>query len=138
MMVETSAICAILLAESEWQVLADSIEAGTEAFTTPVCVFEAAMVISARQQRAPSEALALIDDFLAEAGIAVRDVTRPMIPLAVDAWSRYGKRRHAADLNFGDCLSYAAARHHGVKLLFRGADFAATDINRRFGPETLT
>lgn len=51
-----------------------------------------------------------------------------MTPIAVDAFARFGKKRHPADLNFGDCLSYAAARHHNAALLYKGADFAATDI----------
>ncbi|MCM0019991.1 MAG: type II toxin-antitoxin system VapC family toxin [Tagaea sp.] len=50
--------------------------------------------------------------------------------LALDAFERYGKGRHKAKLNFGDCLSYATARRHGLALLYVGRDFAATDVAR--------
>jgi ribonuclease VapC len=50
--------------------------------------------------------------------------------LALDAFERYGRGRHKAKLNFGDCLSYATARRHGLKLLYVGRDFAATDVAR--------
>lgn len=50
--------------------------------------------------------------------------------LALDAFERYGKGRHKAKLNFGDCLSYATAKRHGLALLFVGKDFAATDVAR--------
>ena len=55
-------------------------------------------------------------------------VTKAIGSLAVEASHRYGRGRHKADLNFGDCFSYACARHHGLALLFKGEDFVHTDI----------
>jgi ribonuclease VapC len=50
------------------------------------------------------------------------------MPLALDAFRRYGKGRHPAALNFGDCFAYACAKHHKVPLLHKGNDFSQTDI----------
>ena len=57
-------------------------------------------------------------------------ITEDIAHIAVAAFERYGKGRAKAGLNFGDCLSYACAKAHGARLLFKGEDFAATDIVR--------
>jgi ribonuclease VapC len=56
------------------------------------------------------------------------DFNRELETLAADAYARFGKGRHAAQLNYGDCMTYAVAKHHDVPLLFKGADFGLTDI----------
>ncbi len=65
---------------------------------------------------------------LHEASIAVVPIDEEVAHAAVAAFERYGKSRHRASLNFGDCLSYACAKAHGAKLLFKGGDFAQTDV----------
>jgi len=67
---------------------------------------------------------------VSEASIAVVPFGESHYSAAVDAWLRYGKRKHPAALNFGDCLSYAVARLADEPLLFVGDDFARTDIAR--------
>ena len=71
---------------------------------------------------------ALVKEFLAEFKIEIVAVQPDMTPLALDAFRRYGRGRHPAALNFGDCFAYACAKHHSVPLLYKGDDFAQTDI----------
>jgi ribonuclease VapC len=70
----------------------------------------------------------LVDRFLRDAAVELVDVTAEMAERAISAWRRYGKGRHAAGLNFGDCFAYALAKATGEPLLFKGDDFARTDI----------
>ena len=86
-----------------------------------------AIVLFAQLQR---DARSLLARFLSEASIALIPFGESHYGAAVDAWLRYGKGRHPAALNFGDCLSYAVARLAGESLLFVGDDFARTDIVR--------
>ncbi len=83
------------------------------------------MVLTIKLKR---DGLALVNDFLAEAGVEVVPFTRDHASAAFGAYLRYGKGRHAAGLNFGDCFSYAAAKLAGEPLLFVGNDFGLTDV----------
>jgi ribonuclease VapC len=69
-----------------------------------------------------------LDLLAAKAGLVVEPLTADQASIAREAWRRFGKGRHAAALNFGDCCSYALARATGEPLLFKGTDFANTDI----------
>ena len=75
-------------------------------------------------------ARAEVETLLAEAGIEIVPFTSAHAALAVEGWRRYGKGRHPAGLNLGDCFAYALAKARGEKLLFKGEDFARTDIER--------
>jgi ribonuclease VapC len=86
-----------------------------------------AIVLFAQLQR---DARSLLARFLSEVSIAIVPFGESHYGAAVDAWLRYGKGRHPAALNFGDCLSYAVARLANEPLLFVGDDFAQTDIAR--------
>ena len=88
---------------------------------------EASIVIEARHG---ADGLRALDRFVERAGIVVAAVDLEQAKLARDAFSRFGKGRHAAALNFGDCFSYALARVLGEPLLFKGEDFARTDVAR--------
>ena len=83
------------------------------------------MVLSGRRGQAPVDAL---DAYLRKAGISVLPFTADHALLARQAFLRYGKGRHKAGLNFGDCIAYAAAKLEGMPLLFKGDDFALTDV----------
>lgn len=69
-----------------------------------------------------------MNDYLALVGIEVVGVPPEAGAVAVQAFDTYGKGRHPAALNFGDCFAYACARHHGLPLMFKGSDFPLTDI----------
>ena len=86
---------------------------------------EAAIVIESRGGPAAG---AELDRFLETAGIALVDVSSEQVQAARRAWRRFGKGNHPAGLNFGDCFAYALAKSSGEPLLFKGEDFAQTDI----------
>ena len=86
---------------------------------------EATIVLSARLAR---DARGVVGRLLLEGDIAVVPFTDAHFGTAADAWLRYGRGRHPASLNFGDCLAYATARLAGEPLLFTGDDFARTDV----------
>ena len=69
-----------------------------------------------------------LEVFLESAATHFADFDAAIEALAVDAYARFGKGRHPAQLNYGDCMAYAVARQHDVPLLFKGADFAQTDV----------
>ena len=70
----------------------------------------------------------LVEDLLQNAKIEVVDWTDAMVSLAIDAFLKFGKGQHKAKLNFGDCMAYALAKSLNAPLLYKGADFAQTDI----------
>jgi ribonuclease VapC len=88
-------------------------------------VVEAAMVLSSRLR---TDARPLLNEFLRETEAEVIPFGQEHLQIAIDAFQRYGKGRHEAALNFGDCLTYAVARLAGLPLLFTGDDFAKTDL----------
>lgn len=124
MILDTSSIVAILLQEPGFEDLLQTIIDGDAAVGTATLT-ETAIVLSARLRR---DARPVLSRFLAEASIAVVPFGEAHYSAATDAWLRFGKGRHPASLNFGDCLSYAVARLADEPLLFVGDDFARTDI----------
>lgn len=125
MMIDTSALVAIILREPGWIVVAARIDAAERPFTTTVAVIEAALALARDGVYAPSAAYSEIALLLERADIRVEPVDDAMIPFALAAREKDGQRI----LNIGDCISYAAARRHGVELLFVGDDFTKTDVN---------
>ncbi len=84
------------------------------------------MVLSRRRE----EGLAVLNELLADMRVETVPLLGDHARLAVEAFRRYGKGRHPAGLNFGDCFSYALSKATGEPLLFKGDDFARTDIKR--------
>jgi ribonuclease VapC len=131
MFVDTSVVVAILGREPDAGDFAAKIERAGRALTAGHVLLEGSMRLSTMLGVSPLEAEAAIHSMLAEADIEIVPITREVAHEAVVAFERFGKGRgREAQLNFGDCLSYACANHHGVPLLFKGADFIATDIAR--------
>jgi len=125
MILDASAILAMILAEPGSQDLIRRVgESPVVAVGAPTLV-ETAMVLSSRLQRDPRP---LLNEFLREAEVEVIPFTRDHYDVALDAFARFGRGRHAAGLNFGDCLTYAVARISGMPLLFTGRDFSKTDL----------
>ena len=125
MVLDTSAILALLFGEPEQEAFAAAIaEAGTR-LVSAVSAFEAAILVSSRKGPAGAREL----DLLFHAGrLEVAPFTGEQLLLAREAYERYGKGRHAAGLDLGDCCSYALSRHSGEPLLYRGEAFARTDV----------
>jgi ribonuclease VapC len=130
MIVETSASVAILLDEPECPAFLEAIGAADSPSTTVVAAFEAALSVG-RALDDRERAGRLVPRLLGEIGVAVSGIEADAHDDVLAAYLRYGKGSgHPAQLNFGDCFSYAAAKRKGVPPLFKGRDFALTDFER--------
>ncbi|MGL5859074.1 MAG: type II toxin-antitoxin system VapC family toxin [Angustibacter sp.] len=126
MAVDTSALVAVVLGEPDGELYAQAlIAAGGPPLLSAVSAVEAAIVVEARQGPEAAQDLAVL---IKTAGVAIDPVSAEQARLAVDAWRRFGRGRHPAALNLGDCFAYAMARAHGIPLLFKGEDFRRTDV----------
>ncbi|MET0369367.1 MAG: type II toxin-antitoxin system VapC family toxin [Methylobacterium sp.] len=128
MFVDASALTAILTDEDDARRLASGLKRAERRITSPLAVWEATIAVARRLGLPLGEAREAITHYLALAGIVVMAVPPEVGDGALDAFERYGKGRHRASLNFGDCFAYACARHYGATLLFKGNDFPHTDI----------
>jgi ribonuclease VapC len=128
MFVDTSAIVAILCGESDATELAQRLAAAERRYTSPVVRLEACMALASRLDVSPAQANALFDDFVVEADLSIIPINDKIGALAVACFETFGKGRHPARLNLGDCLSYACAKAYRSQLLFKGDDFSQTDI----------
>lgn len=129
MMVETSAIVAILLEEPDWQQFVARIEEA-KSITTCMAVFEASLSLARHTELSPTQAHATVVALTERLNIKVMALIPAMVALAAEAREKFGAGRHG--LNMGDCLSYGAAKYCGAPLLYKGDDFSRTDVNDRF------
>jgi ribonuclease VapC len=127
MTLDTSAVLAILQDEAERAEFVSLIEQSPRRLISTVSVLEAAMVLEGRKG---DDAGSDLDLFLRRASIATVVFDQQQLHVARTAFRRFGKGRHRAGLNFEDCASYALAQWSGEPLLFKGSDFAATDVAR--------
>lgn len=129
MMIDASAFLAILLQEPEGPEMAERIAVAKSPYTSPLAVYETCTRLMNARQMTADQAQDTLRDLLDEAAVRVVPVTESMITVALKAFEKYGRSRHPADLNFGDCFAYACARAYRAPLLFKGNDFSQTDIN---------
>jgi ribonuclease VapC len=127
MIVDTSALVAVLYGEPEARDFIERIRAAEVCRISVANHVELSMVVES--QLGPDGARQA-DAFLRRAGVVVEPVTIKQGDLARQAFLDFGKGRHRAGLNFGDCFAYALSRATGEALLFKGQDFALTDIRR--------
>ncbi len=125
LIVDTSAILAILLPETDGPSFYGHLVRAASPAISSVGKVELQIVLSSRQ---PGTAEALFDRLRLSTALRVLPVDETIADLAIAAFVRYGKGRHPAGLNFGDCFSYALAKRLGAPLLFKGDDFSKTDI----------
>jgi ribonuclease VapC len=124
--IDSSALIAILLAEPEALACAEAIESAADRRISAVNYVEAAVVIDGRGDPIAS---GRFDDLLREASIAIEPVDQVQAETAREAYRAFGRGSgHPARLNFGDCFAYALARRRGEALLFKGDDFIHTDV----------
>ncbi|WP_342107557.1 type II toxin-antitoxin system VapC family toxin [Methylobacterium sp. SI9] len=129
MFIETSALIAILADEPEAAAFLAQIENAPRRRTGAHVRLEVTINLVRILGLETAEAHEAYDDFLAEAGITVIPITDAVSRRAVQAFAAYGKGRgHPAQLNFGDCLSYACAAKNCDTILFKGRDFSKTDL----------
>jgi ribonuclease VapC len=125
MVLDASVVIAILQNEPERRVFNEAIESAAARRMSVATFVEVSIVIEARHG---AEGLLDCDLFLERAGVELVPVDVEQARAARRAFSRFGKGRHPAGLNYGDCFAYALASRLGEPLLFKGEDFAQTDI----------
>jgi len=125
MIVDTAVIIAILRDEPDAAAIAEALGRPQARRMSAVSYVEAAVVVDSNRNPVLSRRL---DDLLREVQIAVEPVTLNQARIAREAYRDFGKGRHRAGLNFGDCFAYALAKEKGESLLFQGDDFLHTDV----------
>jgi ribonuclease VapC len=123
---DTSALVAILLGEPEQPALIGAMAEYEDILISAATLVEASIVMRAKTG---DQGVADLDELLAAAAVRCVAVDRVQAGIARDAFARFGKGRSVAALNFGDCFSYALATVTDRPLLFKGADFAHTDVS---------
>jgi ribonuclease VapC len=126
MVIDSSAIVAILLNEADAADIAQAIESNSQRLLSAANLLEASIVIESRKGEAGGRELDLL---IYRAAIEIVAVDQDQAELARIAWRRFGKGRHPAGLNYGDCFAYALAKTRQLPLLFQGGDFTRTDID---------
>jgi ribonuclease VapC len=125
MIVDTSAIIAILFNEDDAQIYAEAMTRADSSRISAATFVETAIVVEAQTKNNGSRQL---DAFIRRAGITIEPVTEEQAHIARQAFIDFGRGRHPAGLNYGDCFSYALSKATREPLLFKGKDFAKTDL----------
>lgn len=125
MVIDSSALVAILFEEPERALFEGRMKMAATRLIGAATLVETSMVVLSR--RGP-ESLPILRELLADMRVDTVPLMPSHVDLAVEAFRRFGKGRHEAGLNFGDCLSYALAQATGEPLLFKGEDFARTNV----------
>lgn len=128
MFIDASALCAVLLGEPDHTELELRIARAVDAVTSPVAVWETVRAMVREQGVEVETALADVERYLAVAEVRIVEIPARAHRFALEAFDRFGKGRHPAALNMGDCFAYGCARSLEVPLLFKGDDFTRTDI----------
>ena len=125
MVIDTSAVIAILFGEPEAETFARLLADDPKRLMSAFSVVETGIVVEAKKGESGGRELDLL---LHRARIEIIPLNGDQIELALTAWRKYGKGNHPAGLNIGDCCAYALAKYSGEPLLFKGEDFSQTDI----------
>jgi ribonuclease VapC len=128
MFLDASAAIAIIAREGDAAALAGRLRQANEVHTSPIAVYETVLGLARLGQISIQEAQAVLDRFLREIRAQNMPITVEIGRNALSAFERYGRGRHPAALNMGDCFAYACARQLDIPLLFKGDDFPLTDI----------
>jgi ribonuclease VapC len=126
MIIDSSVIIAILRREKEADAFANAIEQASICRTSAVTYVEAAVVVDSRRDPVFSRGF---EDLLRQTRTIIETVTQEQAILARQAYRDFGKGRHRAGLNLGDCFAYALAKEKGEPLLYKGDDFRRTDVD---------
>jgi ribonuclease VapC len=127
MVVDTSALLAVLFQEPEADRIARSIASDPRRLASAFTVLETAIVVEARKGEPGGRELDLL---LHRIELESVPLTASLVEVARDAWRRFGRGKHPANLNIGDCCAYALARVSGEPMLFKGDDFRKSDVAR--------
>jgi ribonuclease VapC len=129
MFVDASALVALLAEEADWSIFIEAMRSAPDKMATEFVLMEAGLALMRIWGSSADATHLRLREYLQVASITLEPLTSDMILAALQAYQRYGKGSgHPAQLNMGDCLSYGAAKVLNVPLLFKGEDFARTDI----------
>jgi len=128
--IDASALCAILLREPGWELLEQRILDCDQVRVSPMTVWETVLAVVRESRLEPGPVRVDVQAYIASAGAVLLPIAAGEGEAALDAFERFGKGRHAAALNMGDCFAYGCAKANGLPLLFKGDDFVHTDIER--------
>ncbi len=128
MFLDASAIVCMMTCEPEAAALVSKLDGTTRRLTSGLAAYEASQAVARKRRWTAEEAGDLVEEFLMNLSVEWVPMGRDEFRAALDAHDRFGKGRHPARLNMGDCFAYACARTHNVPLLFKGEDFALTDV----------
>ena len=129
MFVDSSVLIAILAGEPDGKHFSNVLAAAKSCITSPLVVLETTMRLSSIRRMEPAETGEVVRTYLERARVVQLPIVEQDGSAAIDAFARYGKGRgHPAQLNMADCMAYACARNRGLRLLYKGNDFAATDL----------
>jgi ribonuclease VapC len=127
MFLDASAIIAIIAQEDDAASLAARLDQAGEVQISPIVLFEAALGLARIGNTRPSLVMPLLERFVSETSATTLPINETVGRMAIEAFERFGKGRHPAALNLGDCFAYACARLLDTALLCKGADFPRTD-----------
>jgi ribonuclease VapC len=130
MFLDASAIIAIIARESDAAVLMERLRQTDEVHTSPIAMYETVLGLARLGKTSIQDAQTILDRFLGDARAQIMPISPEMGRSAIAAFDRYGRGRHPAGLNMGDCFAYACSRALDIPLLCKGDDFPLTDIAR--------
>ena len=128
MFLDASAIIAMVANEDDCDQFDNALETSSLRMTSAIALWEAVAGLCRSHNMTVDEAKSAVDEFVEIANIQIAEIGARAYEMAVDAYRNYGKGRHPARLNMGDCFAYACAKAHDMPLLFKGDDFIQTDI----------
>ena len=126
--VDASALIAIITGEDGADRLADRLEEERMRLCSPLSIWETVAGLCHSHTFSVPTARAHVQEFLETGGFRFVGIGERELDLAADAYAQFGKGRHPAALNMGDCFAYACAKANGATLLYKGEDFAKTDL----------
>ncbi|NNM70922.1 type II toxin-antitoxin system VapC family toxin [Enterovirga aerilata] len=128
MVVDASALVAILLREADAEALLGRIDAAGACATHAISLYEATGAVARVKECSVADAYGEVASLVSALELEVVALKTPEAIGALEAFARYSKGRHPAKLNMGDCFSYAVAKLRGTRLLYKGDDFSQTDL----------
>ena len=129
MFLDASAMIAIIARESDAAALAQRLRQASEVYTSPIAIYESVLGLARLGNASVQDAQIVLERFLEQLRAQIMPITAEIGRGALTAFERYGKGRHSAALNMGDCFAYACARELDLPLLFKGDDFPLTDVS---------
>jgi ribonuclease VapC len=128
MFIDASALVAIIAGEHDGRSLADRLSAAEQRYTSPLALYETTLALLRIRDTTITAINELLGEFVMRSHVEIISITPEIGRLAIDTFARFGRGRHPARLNMGDCFAFACARSLDVPLLCKGEDFAQTDI----------